>query len=233
MPRQRANAPGPTQEVVAPMQGERYPDWLMERFWAKVDKTDDCWLWTGATTGAGYGSFRDSVAAKRVDTHRFVYAACVGPIPDGLVIDHLCTVKLCVNPAHMEPVTHRTNVLRSGSHVALNDLKTQCPRGHAYAGDNVRVTPQGHRICRECHRQANRRLGLETLTPKQERILAVAVRNGRWWIAGKGSNMVVAGLVQRGLVEKRWELLAGRHRHYVVPTDEGRSLDAARKRRGA
>jgi hypothetical protein len=239
MPPQRANARGLTQEVQAPMQGERYPDWLMERFWAKVDKTESCWLWTASCNGGGYGMFRDAVMERRADAHRFSYEFHVGAIPAGLVLDHLCRNRNCVNPEHLEAVTQRVNVhrgLRGPANV------THCPQGHPYEGENVIYATDGARKCRACNRIRNRENGLQRLSDKQRRVLAVAVRNGRWWITGKGSNMVVAGLVQRGLVDKRWELIAGRARHYVVATDAGvlldggevRSLDAARnQRRGA
>ena len=76
-----------------------------ERFWAKVDKTDDCWLWTANRTNAGYGHFW--LDRRMVLAHRFAYELLIGPIPDGLTLDHLCRVRACVNPAHLEAVTNR------------------------------------------------------------------------------------------------------------------------------
>jgi hypothetical protein len=84
-----------------------------ERFWPKVQKTDGCWLWTGAKS-KGYGSFRPDNKTNGW-AHRFAYELLVGPIPDGLHIDHLCRVPACVNPAHMEIVTLVENVLRGNS----------------------------------------------------------------------------------------------------------------------
>ncbi len=81
-----------------------------ERFWAKVEKTDGCWLWTGAENGRGYGTFWSEGMVVRA--HRWAYGHLAGPIPDGLDLDHLCRVKSCVNPDHLEPVTHRVNVRR-------------------------------------------------------------------------------------------------------------------------
>jgi hypothetical protein len=78
-------------------------------FWAKVDKTETCWLWTGAMLN-GYGKFW---AGKTVFAHRWSYERFIGPIPKGLHLDHLCRVPACVRPDHLEAVTNRENVLRS------------------------------------------------------------------------------------------------------------------------
>src|ERR1051326_2493639 len=77
-----------------------------DRLWEKVDKTESCWLLRGTK---GYGNIHISTSPGReikVPAHRFVYELLVGPVPDGLVLDHLCRVKNCVNPAHLEPVTN-------------------------------------------------------------------------------------------------------------------------------
>lgn len=88
-----------------------------ERFWEKVEKTATCWLWTGAISGrTGYGSFCLSPAfvgdRRLIGAHRWAYENTVGPVPKGLVLDHLCCVRRCVNPDHLEPVTYRENFLR-------------------------------------------------------------------------------------------------------------------------
>jgi len=105
-----------------------------ERFWARVERNgpNGCWLWTGATDGnvPPYGSFWTGHC--HTGAHRFAYEALVGPIPDGLVIDHLCRVRHCVNPAHMAPVTTGENVLRGESPSAKQARKTHCPNGHEY-----------------------------------------------------------------------------------------------------
>lgn len=100
---------------------------LPERFWKKVDKTASCWLWT-ASLAKGYGQFHMNGALRMA--HRVAYEALIGPIAVGLDLDHLCRVPRCVNPDHLEPVTHRENVLRSESFAAKQVMRTECPHGH-------------------------------------------------------------------------------------------------------
>jgi hypothetical protein len=97
----------------------------LERFWVKVNKSgpDDCWPWTAAST-KGYGVF--GVGGRLVYAHRFAYEVEVGPIPENLVIDHLCENTLCVNPAHLEAVPHAVNVERSAGRI------THCKNGHPF-----------------------------------------------------------------------------------------------------
>lgn len=124
------------------------------RFWPKVNKTPACWLWTAGTDAAGYGRFKvDGVAAV---AHRYAYELLCGPIPDGLQIDHLCRVRHCVNPAHMEPVTLVENVRRGDSFSAQNAAKTYCANGHPYDEANTYMRPDGGRGCRSCRREAKR-----------------------------------------------------------------------------
>ena len=119
---------------------------VSDRFLAKiVAYPHGCWIWQATTTPNGYGQFR--VDGRMVYAHRFAYELLVGPIPEGLELDHLCRVRNCVNPAHMEPVTHAEN-MRRGAHA----LKTHCPREHPYAGGNLYVAPDGKRRCRACQR---------------------------------------------------------------------------------
>ena len=126
---------------------------LTERFWDKVRVTDSCWEWTGARV-AGYGEFWLDGRVQRA--HRVAYEALVGPIPDGLQIDHLCRVRSCVNPAHLEPVTLAENV-RRGNGGLHNRVKTHCPHGHAYDEMNTYITKRGHRGCRRCDALAKAR----------------------------------------------------------------------------
>lgn len=120
-----------------------------ERFWSFVTKTDTCWLWTGGLA-AGYGLFW--LDGKQVKTHRFAYELLVGPIPDGLVLDHLCRVPACCNPAHLEPVSQRVNILRGIGPSAANALVTHCPADHEYTPENTRMY-RGQRHCRACARE--------------------------------------------------------------------------------
>lgn len=83
----------------------------LDRFMRFVNKTDTCWLWTGFQRGKGYGGFQLKTGA--VSAHRFAYENLVGDIPAGKQIDHLCMVKLCVNPNHLEPVTSKENNYRA------------------------------------------------------------------------------------------------------------------------
>jgi hypothetical protein len=120
-----------------------------ERFWAKVDKTDTCWLWTAAKSPAGYGYFRvGGRAGQYVIAHRYAYTATTGQIPEGLVLDHLCRVRQCVNPAHLEPVTQAENNRRA--------RLTHCRRGHPYEGANVLLKSDGRRECKSCIADAAR-----------------------------------------------------------------------------
>jgi hypothetical protein len=128
------------------------PD-LKARFFAKVEKTETCWLWVGKTTN-GYGRF--SYERRWFYAHRFSYERAVGPIPDGYQIDHLCKTPACVNPAHLEAVKPKVNLLRSSSPATLNTVKTHCPQGHEYTPENTLQAPGQGRKCRACHREAER-----------------------------------------------------------------------------
>lgn len=84
---------------------------IINRFWDKVNFTESCWLWEAATTDDGYGSFWVS-KKLRPGAHRYSYVFCVGDIPENLMLDHLCRVRNCINPDHLEPVTCKENTLR-------------------------------------------------------------------------------------------------------------------------
>lgn len=126
---------------------------MTERFWAKVEKTDDCWLWTAHRDKNGYGRFTVSPTRRSEFAHIVAYELTNGAVPNGLEIDHVCRSTSCVNPAHLEAVTHRENLMRSESISAVNARKTHCPRGHEYD----RVRPNGSRRCSTCDAAAEAR----------------------------------------------------------------------------
>lgn len=122
-----------------------------ERFFAKVEKSEGCWMWRGATTTAGYGCFKVR-SYVLVMAHRWSYEYHVGPIGDGLTIDHLCRTPGCVNPGHLDAVDQGENNTRK-------PRKTSCPQGHPFDAANTYVHPRPHPTslragfkCRECDR---------------------------------------------------------------------------------
>lgn len=124
------------------------------RFWSKVDKSGDCWIWRGSRASLGYGQF--PIGKRMTLAHRIAYTFIRGSIPDGLVLDHLCQNTSCVNPDHLDPVTHRENILRGSSPHAINARKTSCPSGHPYSAENTYIPASGGRKCRTCHRLRQR-----------------------------------------------------------------------------
>jgi hypothetical protein len=134
--------------------------WSEKAFSAPVVDIKDCWIWKGARSSEGYARFYSGQNEKKRSTyqyvHRLVYEAFVGPIPEGLHIDHLCRNRACVNPEHLETVTPRVNLLRGAGPPAQNARKTHCKAGHSLA-ENVRLY-HGRRQCRECDKLQHREL---------------------------------------------------------------------------
>jgi hypothetical protein len=120
------------------------------RFWAKVNKTETCWLWTGYTRDDGYGTIQ--IDHWPVYVHRFSFELFKGKIADGLSVDHLCRVRNCVNPEHLEAVTMRENTLRGVSPIARQARQTHCKRGHELTGENLKLkgVNKTMRCCRKC-----------------------------------------------------------------------------------
>jgi hypothetical protein len=121
-----------------------------KRLLGKIIRNDGgCWVWTGTTTAAGYGQM--SVLGRRQYTHRISYELFVGAIPEGLSIDHLCRVRACCNPEHLEAVTHAVNVGRGE-----RPTRTHCLHGHELSGYNLVIAKKG-RLCRQCGLDSQKR----------------------------------------------------------------------------
>lgn len=127
---------------------------LPPRFWRKVDvDSRGCWVWTAGKFTNGYGSF--SIAGGTVLTRRLAYSTLIGDIPEGLQLDHLCRVRHCLNPEHLEPVTCRENLMRGDTLAADHAARTHCPNGHPLAEGNLvpAVARRHGRGCQTCARE--------------------------------------------------------------------------------
>ena len=134
---------------------------VTQKFWSLVNtngpvpeyrpELGPCWIWLGAMDRE-YGRF--STNGKGYRAHRFAYELLKGPIPKGKVTDHLCRVRCCVNPGHIEPVTNKENLLRGVSFSAVNARKTHCPKGHPFDERNT-FHCRERRHCRACRREAD------------------------------------------------------------------------------
>lgn len=117
----------------------------------RIVKENECWLWTGPLNRDGYVEFRQD---KRFWMgHRYFYTKVFGEIPEGLEVDHLCRVRHCVNPAHLEAVSHEENIKRGARAQA-----TKCKRGHDRNAENTRIDPSTQsRVCRVCVRENSKK----------------------------------------------------------------------------
>ena len=151
------------EDVVRAAEAARWAK-IQARFWAKVDiaRDDECWHWK-ASRGGDYGQF--NIEGKPMKAHRVAYELSVGRIPDGLVLDHLCKNRICVNPHHMEPVTPRENVMRGDLEVSRQAVirywreRTHCANNHELTQENIYSAPgrPNSRACRTCRREATKR----------------------------------------------------------------------------
>lgn len=125
---------------------------LQDRLFSKFEPVTEsgCWLWTACLNGDGYGQIWHN--GRMRGAHRAIYEVLVGPIPDGLTIDHLCRVRCCVNPHHMEVVSKLENTLRGVGQSAINARKTHCKNGHLFDSGNTIIESSGKRKCKTCHK---------------------------------------------------------------------------------
>jgi hypothetical protein len=131
------------------------PPGATTRLLAKVDTTDPqrCWIWQGAQSKEGYGHFRLYPFTEQA--HRVAYWAFIGPIPDGLEIDHLCRQRACINWRHLEAVTKYQNMIRGEGLCARYARRVACKHGHPYTPESVYLY-RGARLCRICMRARDR-----------------------------------------------------------------------------
>jgi len=141
--------------LLSKLSKERMNKSLEKRFWPKVNKTDTCWLWTASKTGAGYGQISNKPGPP-LYAHRVSYEFIKGPIPEDCDLDHLCRNHACVNPDHLEAVTHKENVMRGIGASAKNYIKTHCKYGHEFTSENTKIKTNGSRCCRICDRRLKR-----------------------------------------------------------------------------
>jgi hypothetical protein len=127
----------------------KLPDRIRDQIY--IESNTGCWLWMGGINHYGYG--RTHLCGKRVYTHRLTYLLTVGPIAEGLELDHLCRTRSCCNPRHLEAVTRKVNLSRGNINQHHN--KTHCINGHPFSGHNLIVTPS-KRICRTCRNESSR-----------------------------------------------------------------------------
>jgi hypothetical protein len=140
---------------------------LPERIWSKISVDESgCWVWLAYRNRGGYGCVSWEGMSRLA--YRITYTELVSPVPEGLELDHLCRVRHCVNPDHLEPVTRQTNALRGVGVGAKNAKKTHCPKGHPLSGDNLLPgdLKRGGRKCRQCHRsETNARRAAKRANP--------------------------------------------------------------------
>lgn len=128
----------------------KLPDNIRSRIQV-LPASGSCWIWTGQRNMGQYGTLYWD--RKQRVASRLIYELLVGPVPDGLELDHLCRVRHCVNPDHLEPVTRRENVMRGIGVTSMNARKTHCMHGHEFTTENTYLDRKGQRSCKTCLRR--------------------------------------------------------------------------------
>jgi hypothetical protein len=126
-------------------------EYILQRI--EVDSITGCWKWRLSLNHDGYG--RANYKHRQMLAHRTSYEAFVGEVPAGQELDHLCRTRECVNPDHLEAVSHYVNIMRGKCFSSLNAKKTHCHAGHPLSGSNVYTTRNGGRVCRTCSNAAS------------------------------------------------------------------------------
>jgi hypothetical protein len=149
-------------------------DKIPERIRNKIDFTENCWIWKKKVSKAGYGRYsvrRKNLPTKDYTVHRIIYELLVGPVPQGLELDHLCRNRRCCNPAHLEAVTHKVNNNRGMGPSGINSRKTHCKNGHAFTEENTcyLMNPKQKRRCRICWRSYMSKYYKEILKDKRKK----------------------------------------------------------------
>lgn len=160
---------------------------LKDRLLAKIAVAEGtgCWLWTGPLRPDGYVQIQ-VVGRGLVYAHRVAYEEWIGPIPEGLTLDHVhargCRHRHCMNPAHLEPVTHAENMRRSAT-----TMRAHCPQNHPYDEENTGRGAKGERVCRICSRATKRRY-----KERQRALAVVKDADGRSRVEGALAEAVAA-----------------------------------------
>ncbi len=135
---------------------------LEQRLWARVQKTDNCWLWLGRTNRGGYGVI-DIATGRSCLAHRVAYELVRGAIDPGFALHHTCLMPNCVNPDHLEPIVPEVHTRTNPNNILIAKAQaTQCIAGHVFDEANTYITRRGRRHCRICKRRRDREYGAQS-----------------------------------------------------------------------